>query len=68
MKQETIQPVLPEFCEVCKRVRWGNYQILPFNKWRHEECYPGSQNWLEFFRQLSPELQAKHGNYWSKAE
>lgn len=41
-------------CSVCKRVRWGRYQYLGWGHWRHEECYPGSSNWLENYSSLAP--------------
>ena len=50
-----------EFCKVCGRVRWGNWQPLAFEHWRHEECYPGSQNWLEWFKGLSKSQQTEEG-------
>lgn len=45
---------LHETCLYCERVRWGNYQYLGFGAWRHQECYPGSANWREYYQKLSP--------------
>lgn len=47
------QPELDEFCQVCERVRWGNYQYLTHGHWRHEECAPGSKNWVENYPRRS---------------
>jgi hypothetical protein len=46
--------IAPEtFCEVCKRVKWGQWQVLPFGKWRHAECYAGSKEWLAYYATLT---------------
>jgi len=38
-----------EFCNVCNRVYWGDAQRLGYGKWRHQECAPGSRNWVEAY-------------------
>lgn len=44
-------------CKVCDRVCWGNWVPLGHNHWRHEECYPGSETWLEAYRNYSPTMK-----------
>lgn len=58
-KTKTTEPAaqgLQEFCAVCDRVRWGNFQVLGNGLWRHSECYAGSKQWLEVQR-LKPIAQ-----------
>ena len=50
---------MDELCIVCTRVRWGNYVPLGHNHWRHEECYPGSETWLEAYRTYKPSMKTR---------
>jgi len=52
MKTET-KTETETYCEVCKRVKWGQWQVLPFSKWRHAECYGGSKEWLAYYATLT---------------
>jgi len=42
-----------KLCSVCGRVLWGAWQVLPFDKGRHEDCGVGSEAWLEYYQALS---------------
>lgn len=53
---------LQETCKVCDRIRWGNYQYLGKGVWRHQECAPGSRNWMEYYRNLPAEQRTSAGN------
>ncbi len=54
--------MMNELCSVCGRVRWGAYQPLGFGKWRHEECYPGTQAWREYWVTLPASKRTPEGN------
>lgn len=51
-KSEIEAITLDEFCMVCGRVLWGDYQPLGYGIWRHEECYAGSEPWMDMQRRL----------------
>lgn len=38
-----------EHCCVCGRVQFGDWQVLPFGHWRHDDCKPGSVNWVDAY-------------------
>lgn len=60
-KQTTIEAIpLKETCKYCDRVRWGNYQYLLNGEWRHEECSPGSRDWLEYYERLNKSQRKDH--------
>jgi len=59
---ECLPPPLKESCQVCERPRWGNIQYLGFGKWRHEECYPGSPAWREYYTTLPKAQQTPEGD------
>lgn len=44
---------MTEFCSICGRVKWGRWQVLPFNRWRHDECALGTELWKEYYECLS---------------
>ena len=52
---------LDEYCQVCERVYFGDVQVLGFGHWRHSYCRPGSEDWMRYFRALSPERQREEG-------
>ena len=56
------------FCEVCKRVKWGQWQVLPFGKWRHAECYGGSREWCAYYLTLANPTKEQQYIYSAKAE
>jgi hypothetical protein len=53
---------LKELCEVCQRVRWGEYVYLGFGRWRHQDCYPGSKNWFDYYRELPTNRRTHEGD------
>jgi len=57
IEPEPLQP--DKLCSVCGRVLWGAWQVLPFDKGRHEECAVGSEAWLEHYQTLGQSEQAK---------
>lgn len=60
-KPVAVSEGLEELCKVCQRVQFGEIQRLAFGKWRHSYCYPGSQEWCEYFKALSPSEQTAEG-------
>lgn len=59
---DNLQPIeLKETCLYCARVRWGNFQYLGKGFWRHEECFPGSEPWKEWYRE-NPEKHTSAGD------
>ena len=60
--RDGMETELKDTCEICERVRWGNYQYLGHSKWRHEECYPGSEAWVEYYTKLPAEKRTDAGN------
>jgi hypothetical protein len=68
-QEEQPSNFLSETCHYCGRVRWGNWQYLLGGEWRHEECYPGSRDWCEYYERL-PESdrtpEQRHLYEWAK--
>ena len=58
-----METPLHETCLICDRVRWGNYQYLGKGAWRHAECYPGSEAWVEYYTKLPKEKRTNAGNF-----
>lgn len=48
-KTATASTPRSETCRICDRPFWGEGQELGFGKWRHSECAPGSQSWVEYY-------------------
>ena len=48
---------MDEFCTICGRVKWGQWQYLGATKWRHDECALGSEAWRNYYLGLSSDKQ-----------
>jgi len=58
-KDKPVEIKPDKLCSICGRVLWGAWQVLPFDKGRHEDCAIGSEEWLEHFNALAKEDKAQ---------
>ena len=49
-------------CAYCGRVLWGNVIYLGNDRYRHEECAPGSIAWCEYYATVAPDKRTAAGD------
>lgn len=49
-------------CMICDRDWWAPYSYLGNGKWRHEDCFPGSESWRIYYAKLPKEKRSVAGD------
>ena len=67
-KQATKQPQLAQnetFCSICDRLAFGLLVPLGHDKWRHDGCVLGSDEWREYYLRLSYNERVPLGEFYN---